>query len=65
MMNKLKKVIDQTQKEMSQLNEEYEKMTIQNNAKSSHIKSSISSKSKVFNENKHRRSKHFDFIRNK
>ena len=64
-MNKIKKLIDYSQQEAHRLNEEYEQLTIENEKRSSLIKSSMSSKSKEISKRKQKRSKHFDSIRNK
>lgn len=65
MMINVNKILGQTKKEISNLNDEYQKMVVENKVKSSSIKTSIHSKSKAFNECKQKRSKHFNFIRSK
>jgi Sec-independent protein translocase protein TatA len=61
----LRKMIVQTKKEMSTLNDEYENMVKSNRLKSKEIRNSIQKKSNEFNKRKADRSSHFNFIRNK
>lgn len=60
-----KKLFEQTKKEMSSLNDEYEHMVESNRYKSTEIRNSINKKSNEFNKNRENRSKQFNFIRNK
>ena len=60
-----KKLFEQTKKEMTSLNDEYEGMVESNRYKSTEIRNSINKKSNEFNKNRENRSKHFDFIRKK
>ena len=60
-----KKLYEQTFKEMTSLNDEYEHMVKNNRLKSTEIRNSIQKKSNDLNKRKTERSKHFDFIRNK
>ncbi|MGE7716922.1 hypothetical protein [Priestia megaterium] len=63
--NKFNDIFHKTSKKMTELNKEYQQMSLNNQKEASKIKESIESKSKDFRSKRESRKKKFDFIHNK